>query len=179
MRLSPQEVRAAIYRGSLNDLIRELAYAEPFKTLVRLQKGKEDDGTREELVLKFFAYLEDRDRYEGPVTDFLNRYMEDHAAISDEELEAKRRKFANVAEQIAAITDGQPFKRPGYGPTPLVELEAVLVGAAEVLDEGDEIGVPPEGWESDEELVRASTRGTNTRAMLQARIDRAKELLRA
>ncbi|HEU4973979.1 MAG TPA: DUF262 domain-containing protein [Baekduia sp.] len=174
--LSPQEVRAAIYRGSFNDMLRELAYSEPFKTLVRLQPAREDDGTREEMVLKFFAYLHDRDRYEGPVTEFLNQYMEERS--SDDNLQSDRELFERVAEEIHRITQG-PFQRPGYGPTPLVELEAILVGAAEVLAEGGAIADPPAGWESDEQLVSASTGGTNTRAMLRARISRAKELLRA
>lgn len=176
--LSPQEVRAAIYRGQFNDLLRELAYSEPFKTLVRLQRGREDDGTREELVLKFFAYSEDRERYEGPVTEFLNQYMEDQSQISGEQISDMRARFQMVAEQVFGISAG-PFKRPGYGPTPLVELEAVLVAAAELLDEGVGLGTPPAGWQSDPELVRASTGGTNTRTMLRDRIVRAKELLSA
>jgi hypothetical protein len=175
--LSTQEVRAAIYRGSFNDMLRELAYAEPFKTLVRLQPSREDDGTREEMVLKFYAYLEDRERFEGPVTSFLNQYMDDHSKAPDEELNEKRELFQAVAARIFEITAG-PFQRPGYGPTPLVELEAVFVAAAEILQEHGSIGTPPEGWESDRALVDASTGGTNTRAMLRTRIDRAKERLR-
>lgn len=173
--LSPQEVRAAIYRGPFNDLLRELAYSHPFRELVRLQEGREDDGTREELVLKFFAYLENRAEYEGPVTEFLNDFMETRA---DGDLEGRKQLFSAVAGRLFEITGG-PFQRPGYGPTPLVQLEAVLVAAAEILNDGGEIVTPPDGWESDEELVRASTRGTNTRAMLRSRIDRAKALLTA
>ncbi|HSZ15372.1 MAG TPA: DUF262 domain-containing protein [Solirubrobacteraceae bacterium] len=172
--LSPQEVRAAIYRGPFNDMLRELAYSDPFKTLVKLQKGREDDGTREELVLKFFAYLEDRESYEGPVTEFLNHFMERQTDTTT--FPAKRTLFMQVAERIYAITGG-PFRRSGYGPTPLVELEAILVGAAEILTEGKEIVTPPKGWQSDKALVVASTGGTNTRTMLRSRIGRAKELL--
>jgi Protein of unknown function DUF262 len=176
--LSSQEVRAAILRGKFSDLLRELAYSEPFKSLVKLQPSREDDGTREELVLKFYAYLEDRERYEGPVSEFLTQYMEDHVQANEEELSAKRELFQAVAEKVYEITKG-PFKRPGYGPTPLVQLEAILIGAAEILKEGEEIATPSDGWESDSVLVDASTGGTNTRAMLRTRIDRAKELLRA
>lgn len=174
--LSAQEVRAAINRGPFNDLLRELAYSEPFKTLVRLQRGREDDGTREELVLKFFAYLEDRARYDGGVTEFLNRYMDEHADASDEELAQKRELFDHVVTRLFEIIGG-PFQRRGYGPTPLVELEAVLVGAAEVLQHGGAIRTPTDGWISDETLVTASKGGTNTKAMLGNRVGRAKELL--
>jgi hypothetical protein len=173
--LSPQEVRAAIYRGPFNDLLRELAYSEPFKDLVRLQRGREDDGTREELVLKFYAYLEDRESYQGPVTEFLNQYMD--AQEHSDSLDDKRALFQQVAERVYEISGDGPFRRPGYGPTPLVELEAVLVAAAEIIRDGGQLIQPPSGWQSDEALVKASTGGTNTRAMLRARISRAKELL--
>jgi hypothetical protein len=174
IQLRPQEVRAAIYRGPFNDMLRELGYSHPFRDLVRLQRGREDDGTREEMVLKFYAYLEDRDRFEGAVTEFLNSYMERQNGVAD--LAARRALFLEVAERIYEICEG-PFKRPGYGPTPLVELEAVMVAAAEVLQEHGTVARPPRGWQSDEDLVAASTRGTNTKAMLRARIKRAKELL--
>jgi hypothetical protein len=174
--LSHQEVRAAILRGNFNDLLRELAYSEPFKALVKLQPSREDDGTREELVLKFFAYLEDRERYEGPVGEFLTQYMEGQVHADEDDLTAKRDLFNEVVEKIVAIS-GTPFHRPGYGPTPLVELEGVMIGAAELLNEGKEISDPADDWESDPALVAASTGGTNTRAMLRTRIERAKELL--
>ena len=176
--LSQQEVRAAILRGSFNDLLRELAYSEPFKALVKLQPSREDDGTREELVLKFFAYLEDRDKYEGPVGEFLTQYMEENAQADEDELAAKRVLFQEVVEKVVAIS-GTPFQRPGYGPTPLVELEGIMIGAAELLKEGKEIGEPEGDWKSDQTLVNASTGGTNTRAMLRTRIERAKELLQS
>lgn len=172
--LSSQEVRAAIYRGPFNDLLRELGYSHPFRDLIRLQRGREDDGTREEMVLKFYAYLEDRDQFDGAVTEFLNAYMERQNGATD--VASKRTLFLDVAERVYGICGG-PFKRPGYGPTPLVELEAVMVAAAEVLREHGTLARPRQGWQSDRALVAASTGGTNTKAMLRARIKRAKELL--
>lgn len=175
--LSPQEVRAAIYRGTFNDMLRILAYSEPFKTLVKLQRGKEDDGTREEQVLKFFAYHEAKDDFDGRVTEFLNRYMEEHVNADEGELADKSNLFNAVVARIAAICGGGPFTRPGYGPTPLVELEGVLLGAAEIIASGGTIGDPPANWTSDTRLVEASKGGTNTKTSLEARIARARELL--
>lgn len=83
MILSSQEVRACIFRGGFNDLLRELALEPTFVKLVKLQRGAQSDGTREELALKFFAYMHDRRRFKGPVTKFLNDYM----AKADDELD--------------------------------------------------------------------------------------------
>jgi uncharacterized protein DUF262 len=74
--LSPQEVRACIYEGTLNNLLRELAGSKAFTDLVKLQSQNEDNATREELILKFFAYRYGRDAFKGAVKEFLNDWME-------------------------------------------------------------------------------------------------------
>jgi len=173
--LSPQEVRAAIYQGQFNDLLRELADLPEFRSTVRLQQGHEDDGTREEMVLKFFAYYHDQDAFSGAVTAFLNGFMESKAKTLD--IGVERGRFTAMAVAIHAVLGGAEFVKASYGPTPLVELEAVMVATAHVLDEHGSIATPPDGWVEDVELVRSSTGGTNTKAMLAARINRARQLL--
>lgn len=76
--LSPQEVRACVFQGEFADFIRDLAEDTEFKRLVKLQRVHQNDATREELVLKFFAYLEDRSSFSGAVGEFLTQYMGDN-----------------------------------------------------------------------------------------------------
>jgi hypothetical protein len=172
--LSSQEVRACIYQGKFNDLLRELAEYPPFRRLVKLQRKNEENATREELVLKFFAYLHARARFGGAVKEFLNDYMQENRY--DFDVEGGRALFHNVADQLHA-TIGGPFLRVNTAVTPQNELEAVLVAAAEVIQEYGDIASPNAGWLDDEALVSASTGATNTRKKLTERIDRARELL--
>jgi hypothetical protein len=172
--LTPQEVRACIYRGAFNDLLDDLAADSQFRDIVKLKANAENDGTREELVLKFFAYLYNRDEFRQWVTRFLNNYMQ--AATRSFELEEGRAIFARTVSHLHAVLGGEPFLRKNTNVTPLNQLEAVLVGIAEVIRSGSEPGVPPAGWADDEELVTASTKGTNTVANLRRRIDRARTL---
>jgi hypothetical protein len=172
--LSPQEVRACIYEGTLNTLLREMASAKMFIRLVKLQSQNEDNATREELVLKFFAYLEARDQFSGNVADFLNKYMENHRNVDD--IERRRDLFLEVVSRLSEMLGG-PFLRTRVSVTPQNELEAVMVAAAEVLTEHGDLGVPPQGWLNDPELVRASTGATNTKKKLGERIKRARDLL--
>lgn len=172
--LSAQEVRACIYDGPLNWVIQELADLPNFRNLVKLQRRDQDNATHEELVLKFFAYLTARARFSGSVKDFLNQYMEDHRNGLEEG--QTRDLFVRVVDELAAILDG-PFLRSNTNVTPQNELEAVLVGAAEVLREYPKLRTPEPGWVDDAELVAASTGATNTRAKLRDRIERAKALL--
>ena len=172
--LSPQEVRACIYQGKFNDLLRELAEYPSFKNLVKLQKRNEDNATREELVLKFFAYLNARSKFNGAVQEFLNDYMEENRY--DFDIDTGRALFSDVADRVFTMTDG-PFLRQNTNITPQNELEAVLVATAEELQGRGSINRPPVGWLDDKNLVAASTGATNTRKKLNDRIQRARELL--
>lgn len=172
--LTPQEVRACINEGPFNELLRELAEYVQFKELVKLQRANEDNATREELVLKFFAYYYEPQTFDGAVTNFLNGYMERASSAFD--IENGRRLFTRTVDGLAALIDG-PLLRSNTSVTPQNELEAVLVGAATVLETNDRLGAPPTGWLDDADLVSASTGATNTRAKLKARIERAQQLL--
>jgi hypothetical protein len=172
--LTPQEVRACIYRGQFNDFLRDLADYPAFRGLIKLQKGRQEDGTREEVVLKFFAYLNNRADFDGHVTKFLNDYMKNASTTFD--YQAGRRIFQKASDEVATIVKG-PILRTGYHSTPLNQLEAILVGAAENTGSGRKLVKPKKNWLEDAELVKASTKGTNTVAMLAARISRAAELL--
>jgi len=172
--LTAQEVRACIYRGAFAEMLRELADGEKFKSLLKLQQARQNDGTREEVVLKFFAYLERANQFDGNVTEFLSSYMKDSAQKFD--IPAGRRLFQEVVDRIYEITKG-PLLRKGYGNTPLNQLEAILVGAGRILIAGNKIRTPPGDWLNDRKLVAFSTKGTNTRAAFLGRNDRAEALL--
>lgn len=174
--LSEQEVRACIYRGNFTELLRELANHPEFLSLIKLQPGKRNDGTREEVVLKFFAYLEARAEFDGNVRSFLNEYIK--KAVNDFDLDKGRKIFVEAVTAVHRITKG-PVIRKGYGNTPLNQLEAILVGAAEILRSNGEIKQSSKDWLNDTELVRFSTKGTNTPSMLKGRVERARKLLEA
>lgn len=173
--LSQQEVRACIYRGPFSEMLRSLASLDDFKTLVKLQAVHQHDGTREELVLKFFAYLDWSERYDGNVKNFLNRYMKEQGPAVDRV--AAEKLFKQVVAELLAITGG-PLLRKGYSVTPLNQLEAVLVAAGRILQDGEAIKKPHNDWTNDAELVRFSTKGTNTKPSFDGRNSRAEVLLR-
>lgn len=172
--LTPQEVRACVYRGSFAKLIGKLTKNNDYQGLLKLQKKRQNDGTREELVLKFFAYLNGREKFDGNVQEFLNDFMEKQSNKDD--FTPQQDLFNNVVKSIARIHAG-PVLREGYHSTPLNQFEAILVAAGELITEGKDLKKPKNGWLNDAQLVSASTKGTNTPAMLRTRIERAKELL--
>lgn len=172
--LTAQEVRACIFRNDFMILVEELAEKPEFSQLLKLQSANQEDGTREEIIIKMFAYLDTRDEFKGRVKDFLNVYVHEYAAainISD-----CRNLFERVVELLSVSVEG-PVVRRNVNWTPINQLEAVLVAAAELVREDQQEFTPQEDWLNDAELVYFSTKGTNTRTMLNGRINRAKELL--
>jgi hypothetical protein len=133
--LSPQEVRTVVYRGAFLELLKELAERDTFRDLVKLQQSQEEDGTRAELVLKFFAYLERFDAYDGRVTEFLNEFAAQNADASAPDIDRWRSLFDASVEAVASAT-GTPFLRADYHSTPLNQVEAALVAAGRLIAAG-------------------------------------------
>ena len=76
IKLTDQEIRACVFRGEFNDFITDLSSNTDFMKVVILPESNENDGTREELVLKYFAYLYERDKFVHSVVGFLNDYTQ-------------------------------------------------------------------------------------------------------
>jgi len=172
--LTAQEIRACIYSGRFVEFLREMAGNESFNSLLKLQKSKQNNGTKEELVLKFFAYLARRNEFTSSVKSFLNDFAEE--AKEGFDYEAGKPLFEEVAKGLAEIVKGPVLRKDG-SVTPLNELEAIMVAYGELKKEGKPITVPPPTWLDDPDLLKFSTAGTNSKQMLNGRVNRAKQLL--
>ena len=172
--LTEQEVRSCVYQGKFTTFVKTLAADSDFLSLLKLREGQQDDGTKEELVLKFFAYFYDRASFKDDVKGFLNAYTKAATRSFDEK--GAEATFRSAVQHLAALIGG-PLLRANWPITPLNQFEGVLVGAADVLAEHGRLGTPPSGWLEDEELLSFSQKGTNTKKMLNGRINRARTLL--
>lgn len=166
--LTPQEIRACIYRGEFNDFLRELAKLPSFRKVVKLPRVKEDDGTREEYVLRFFAYLDSYKTFDHSVTDFLNDYME--KATKSFQYEQNRKFFTEVFTVLSsALRDGIVRRK---AETPANLYEAVSVGAALALKaKGTIVTTRINSWIHSSDLKALTSGGTNTRQMVKKRIE--------
>lgn len=129
--LQPQEIRACIYRGKLNDLLSELA-ANPFwRQLYLSQNSRKKD---EEIILRFLALLYRAEQYERPMKQFLNRFMEENRNPTDSRREDFRQVFAKTVREVAEVL-GAGALRPEKSLNVAVA-DATLVGLAHRLDRG-------------------------------------------
>lgn len=130
MKLNNQEIRNCIYSGTFNNLLKELNKNTEW---MRLNKMKKDIGfrfTKEELILRFFAFYDQYNKYEGRLAKFLNEYMADNRNLDDAQSEDKRELFKRIVKIIFfKLFDGKaPTK------TPISVIEATLVGIAKNID---------------------------------------------
>jgi hypothetical protein len=101
--LSKQEIRHALHQGPATKLLNKLAETEEFKAATA--EGVSPKRMRDrELILRFLAFLTDRDKYEGKDFDgFLHDHMQrlnEAEKKHRENLEAEFRRTMHTAHQI-------------------------------------------------------------------------------
>lgn len=168
--LTNQEIRDCVFQGEFADKLDELAKSDDFQTVVRLPNRRKTDGTLEECVLRFFAFVDRYKKFDHSVEEFLTDYMKD--ASDHFNYTAREREFRSVFSQLArSFPDG--IRRPGRrGTTPLNLYEGVAVGAALALKEGDGLIVEElEAWMDSKELRRFTTGATNSRQAVKGRVE--------
>lgn len=168
VRLTEQEIRACVYRGQFNDFLDELAQDKHFNNVVNLPETRMDDGTRQELILKFFAYFYNRHKFEHSVVGFLNDFM----AEASQQFNYKKARNL-FADTFSALKSELPkgIRRGNRTLTPINLYEAIAVGAADAINEGADIqnkGVSE--WINDKALTKLTSGATNSRKRVVDRI---------
>jgi uncharacterized protein with ParB-like and HNH nuclease domain len=110
VRLKPQELRNSLYRGRLNDLIRELSENEVFKKV----RGVKDVDKRMqdcEMVLRFFAFNFESEQYRGYLSKFLDEYLKKGQRFDEEKLRQHRSIFERVIQDVEYVFGEHSFRR--------------------------------------------------------------------
>ncbi|HLK13346.1 MAG TPA: DUF262 domain-containing protein [Fimbriimonadaceae bacterium] len=126
--LFPQEIRAAIYHGPLDELLRELNEADPWRAIFGPPSRRMRDR---ELILRFFALLYDGDSYQRPMKAFLNRYMASNRDFTQQSAQELTEAFLPTITQVNEALGSRAF-RPRRSLNAAV-FEAVMVGLARRL----------------------------------------------
>lgn len=173
--LHPQEIRNCIFIGKFKDFIIECSKNEDYLSVVKLSRNAQRTGILEELVLKFFAYFEDRDLFVHSVKEFLNDYMEKKTLRFTNEQEF-RSIFQNTFHFLNAHLPDGIVRGNRKNTTPLILFEAISIGVADLLK--DQIQVDPTKLQSlldNDDLKNLTTGATNSRNKLNDRIEFVKQ----
>lgn len=176
--LHEQEIRNCVYQGPFNDFVKSCSMDSRVTNLVK-RSDRHGRGNTEELILKFFAYFEYRDRFRHSVKDFLNDYMEDKTNSF-----TNRRELDELFDKtFQVLADHLPHgivraARPNS--TPLILFEAIAIGVADILAAGGTVGAQKLiAVLDDEELKRLTTGATNSLPKLRGRINYVSEQVAA
>lgn len=170
--LTNQEIRSCVYRGDFNEFLKSLAQDENFKSVVKLNKAQQADATREEYVLRFFAFLNNYENFDHSVVDFLNNYMA-HAS-KDFNYSEGRSIFEQTFKQLRLLPNG--ISRNNRNATPANLYEGVAVGAAIAIREAGQINTDDVSWMNGDELRSATTDASNTLPKVKKRIEYSRDM---
>lgn len=122
-KLYNQEIRNCIYNGSFNTLLKELARTPKWLEFSDATTSKVDKArsAHEERILRFFAFYNNYQNYNGKLASFLNDYMGTNQDIDDD----SRQNFTKLLEETLLIAN----KIHGRSTSKNV-LDAILVGIA-------------------------------------------------
>ena len=131
VKLNNQEIRNCIYGGSLNNLLKELDQVKDWRTINNMKDKENYRFTKQEVILRFFAFYDCPDNYRGQISKFLNDYMFSNRNPDLTLIDEKRKLFLRVVGLIRSKIVG----RTSFGRLPVTILESVMVGISHNLDQ--------------------------------------------
>ena len=137
-KLTDAEIRKGSYSGDFYDLVLQLKEDETFKKVCPISIGKEKRGESEELILRFFAYIDKYKEFKHDVAIFLNDYLEE-MNNSDFKKEHYKNAFSSMLNFIEEYYPIGFRKESNSKSTPRVRFEAIAVGTYLALSEKPEL----------------------------------------
>ena len=185
------EIRRGSLPGPVTELIRELAESAVFAAATPMSQKVVDQREREELLTRFFAYLEGWDTPEGRFPNYRDRpkkYLYDYlksandAAANDVELIARMRfELERMLQRVTELFPNGFRKNATANTIPRVRFEAIATGTALALRLNENLDVDPEqvvarmkGRGFDKIVV---SDGANVRSKLEGRIGLVRSIL--
>lgn len=179
------EIRRGSLPGVFTDLVIECAQYEPFVTLTPISERLVNGREREELVVRFFCFLETydavrcdlpkwRDRPREYIFEFveaMNHYARDNPSI----IERLRDEYRRMVEFVGAAFPHGFRKTVSARQVPRARYEAIAVGSGlAIRDRSDLLDAPIQvvDWTGDYEFLKVTTSdAANVRSKVVGRIE--------
>lgn len=183
-KLTPQEIRNAIYRGinpKLNELTLELSQNGFFKKLTDLSEMKKQELYDQELVLRFIAFLNNTENVNENTENFLNKFMEDSVKNEAFDFEMYRNIFIKVLTLIDSIDNDKIFRNNRNLFVP-AEFEGITIAVAQNIDTYENnielLKTNIAVLKSDEKFRQLSGSSSNSKSRIKNRLHRANEIFK-
>ena len=185
------EIRRGSLPGEFTDLVIECAEYEPFERLTPISQKLVNGREREELVTRFFTFLEMFD-VDGPnipdwqdrPREYIFRFVERANKRAKEDPEYTSSLKGEFERMVSFVLQAFPHgftKSPGRKQVPRARYEAIAVGSGLALREQPDLAVPPiepVKWIDDTEFQTITTSdAANVRLKVIGRIDLVRKRL--
>lgn len=171
-KLTSMEVRRGVVDGPFMKFITECAGNEKFKALVPLSDRNAKRKEYEEIVLRYFAYLNNYQGFQKSVEEFLTGYLRTkNENFLDAEKQVMFEEFVRMLDFVSSYFPNG-FKRIGYNTVPRIRFEAIAVGVSLALREKPDLvpGGIGQWLDSDEFIRHTRSDASNSRPKLVNRI---------
>lgn len=176
VKASDSEVRRGSYPGKLTSYIEKCCKNELFVALCPISKNKAVRQERFELVLRFFAYLNDYKHFEHEVNPFLNDFLAKNLDSFDEQ--QYETDFIRMLNFVQKHFQFGFAKSQNATTTPRVRFEAISVGVALALRAYPNLEVKNVDWLNSEEFkVLTTSDASNNEGKLVARVEYVRDRL--
>lgn len=177
--LTPMEIRKGMFEGAFYDFIKKCSEKELFRSLCPISDKKLKREEAPEMVLRFFAYANNYQKFVHRVSDFMDDFMADKTknGFNEEQFEH------DFSEMLTFVDTHFPYgfkKTATDTSTPRVRFETIAVGTHLALIENPSLGPQDnvETWlNSDEFKTHTTSDGSNSKTKLIARIEYVKNKL--
>lgn len=181
-KLTPQEIRNAIYRGTdpkLNELTLELSQHPLFVKLTGLSKMKKQELYDQELVLRFIAFYNNISNVNENTENFLNNFMEKYVSGEKIDLEFYKSLFIETLTLIDSLDNDKIFRNTRNLFVP-AEFEGITVSIAQNIEkyrtDKKLLLEKIELLKNDLDFRRFSGSASNSKSRIRTRLSRANEI---
>jgi hypothetical protein len=183
-KLTPQEIRNAIYRGvdpRFNELLLKISQSDVFVSLTQLSRGKLNELYDQELVLRFFAFYRNAENVNENMEKFLNNFMEATVQDADFNYDAYESLIMRILKLINQLGDAKIFRNESNLFVPAY-FEGILIGVAQNIDKYTEklelLNLKITQLKSDVDFKRYSGSASNSRSRIRNRLKRVDEIFK-
>jgi len=173
------EVLKGTYGGKFYDFVSECANNELFITLCPISEKRTLREEPQQMVLRFFAYSENRIDYQGKVAPFIETYIKSKKDNFTEKIKKEMQKsFVAMLKFVDKNFENGFAKTKNAKSTPRVRFEAISVGVYLALLENPTLDKVNTDWlEYDEFKTHTRSDAANNRLKLIGRTDYVKNKL--
>jgi hypothetical protein len=172
--LKPQEIRNAVYRGSIVGELTELNNNDSWRAILGLKRADKNQKDLE-LVLRLFSLFEIWDEYEKPMIEYLNKQMAKHREFTSDRALNFKSRFPIVVELIRSHVE-RPFRPRGVINSAM--LEGVVIALLEDPSiTGEQVEAYYDRIAQDQTFDRYLRGATTDTLTVKERIKRAKKVL--